>query len=491
LTAGSLLVALGLFVTKTNYWGIVIFLTIAASAALFAHSNNLPTENLHSFLKNIERLRGVVSSYPTEHQDRTSFLVTSKLLPGKIQVHYHHPGRDGIKIEYGDELELTQQPEIQTSFEDFDYQKYLLSRDTWAVTQIWSAQKITVIRRNQGESLLQWGFTMRQQLFAKIDQILNQPVAALLKGLLFGDRSELGPEIESSFRDAGVMHVLAVSGLHLGILIGLFWSLLRAFRFSFTKIYLTLIPLVVLYLTIVGFKTSLVRASIMFAFVALGWVIAERGWILRRWVDPMQGLAAAALVILLITPMALYDVSFQMSFAATAGILLALQLFLPILDEWQLRWENLKIIKHSRLTRQATRFAKGITIFFVVSLSAQIAVAPIIGFQFERVYLATLLANFAIVPLATLAIWLSIPLLVTSFYWPMASEILSLIENEVLFAMIAASTFFANLPGNYLILDDQIRWTALALVPVLLSAPAFWQIQILLQRQIPTYPKSL
>lgn len=486
----TLLMAIGLFLMKNRFWPALLLLAVSATAVLFAEVNRLPIEDLYSNVSRIERVRGEISSYPTEHPDRTSFELTPEHLPGKIQIHYHHPARDGIQLDLGDRVEIAQNLQIPENFADFDYQSYLLSRDIWAVAHVWSAQEIKVIRRNNSSSLIKWGYKQRQKIFTTIDRVIDQPQAGLLKGLLFGDRSELGDELETQFRDAGVMHVLAVSGLHLGILIGLFWAILRFCRFPFTAIYISLMPLIFLYLTIVGFKTSLVRASMMFAFVALGWVIAERGLILKRWIDPMQGLAAAALLIMIITPMAVYDVSFQLSFAATAGILLALQYALPILTDWQHRCERSRVLQHPNLIKRVTRFAKGVTIFFVVSLAAQLSVAPLIGLQFDRLYVTTLLANFAIVPLATMAIWFSIPTLIASGLVPPIAPLAASIENSLLAALTSTAEIFAKLPGNYFEIGHAVQLAALAVLPLLLSAPTFWQLEVMFQRGISHHSTS-
>lgn len=114
--------------------------------------------------------------------------------------------------------------------------------------------------------MLHWGYDLRQMLFAQIERYLSFEQSALLKGLLFGERESLPKEIEESFRDAGVMHVLVASGANLGMIIALLALLVSWRGFNFTKLYFLATPIVIIYLLIVGFELSLLRATAMFFF---------------------------------------------------------------------------------------------------------------------------------------------------------------------------------------------------------------------------------
>ncbi|MCL6642567.1 MAG: ComEC/Rec2 family competence protein, partial [Candidatus Bipolaricaulota bacterium] len=251
-------------------------------------------------------------------------------------------------------------------------------------------------------------------------------------------------EIERAFRNACVMHVLAVSGANLGMILALLALVLRWWGFNFTKLYFLAAPVVLLYLLVVGFEVSLVRATVMFFFLTVGFVFAERGWMLKRWADPLQSLATAALAILLFDPEALFEASFQLSFAGTLGILLAVIYLWPHIQK-RLQ-PTPQPPREESLRRRAVR---GLVIFVLVSLAAQLAVAPVIAYQFHRVYLwGAILGNLVIVPLVTIALWGGIFLLIASALpLPPIVILIGYLEGLLLQILISLSEFFAGLPG--------------------------------------------
>jgi len=474
ITLGLLLPVTILYHFQHTQWPLGMLLLLTSLGALVYAQTRLPVEQLYPVLENLAAVRSVVVNYPDHRPERSSFVIQPQGMPGFLQIFYYHPSGKYKTVHYGDELELSARFEMPWQFEDFDYREYLQTRNIWGVGSLWSAQGIRVQRERAGSPILHWGYEARLQVFARIDRHIPQPASGLLKGLLFGERAYLSEGIEMSFRDAGVMHVLAVSGLNLGILLGLFWAALRLFRFSATQIYLVLPPMVFLYLLLVGFEVSLVRASLMLGFVAMGWVIAERGWILKRWIDPLQGLSVAALLILIWTPSALFDVSFQLSFAATAGILLVTQIVLPL---WQEHRERLRMqwkVDSSLPRRILFRGGEMTLLFLLISLAAQLAVAPLLAHHFHRVYLGALLANLAVVPLATAALWLGVPfLLASTLAWVPVAAVLGNLECWLLERLIDVTDFFAHLPGAYLVLEGGMHLVFLVALPLIFS-PAAW-----------------
>jgi len=481
------LIVLGIFIAtgaafrlRVPHRHTLIILLAVGLGALFYIQDRLPVERLYPLLDGLKTVRGMVSNYPTHRPERSSFVLDPQDLPGSLQIFYYHPHGAYKPVHYGDLLEIEARFRVPWQFEDFDYREYLRTRGIWGVGSIWSAKQIRLLEGRQGHPLLQWGYRARLYLFELIDRYLPAPGGALLKGLLFGERAYLSEEIEAGFRDAGVMHVLAVSGLHLGILVGLFWALLRLFRLSATQIYISLIPLVVMYLAIVGFKVSLVRASLMFAFVALGWVVAERGLILRSWMDPLQGLSAAALLILVFAPQALFDVSFQLSFAATLGIVIALQFALP---RWQAFSKGLraKPAADASLWRRALfKLGEMVGFLTLISAAAQLAVAPVLAYHFHRVYLGALLANLIVVPLVTVALWLGVFVLLAGVIIAPLAQGLGALEGQVLMLLIHVTRTLAKLPWAYMVIDRGAQLALIVLLPSILSPYALKGVEMAL-----------
>jgi competence protein ComEC len=216
----------------------------------------------------------------------------------------------------------------------------------------------------------------------------------MAQSLMFGDRSALPESIEDAFSRTGLMHLLAVSGLHLGIFLGGAWWGLRRLGLRPRVAYPLVGALVLLALVVVGPRVSLVRAGLLFAFLALGSVLADCGIILRRWIHPLNGLAAAAMVILLMRPGALVDAGFQLTMAATGSILIA---FSP--SGWGTR-----IARNPRLSR-AWKGWRWLIRLLVVSAAAQAGAAPVIAWHFEAFHPLSIVVNLVAVPLAGMSLW--------------------------------------------------------------------------------------
>jgi len=451
---------------------VLLFLAIISLGALMYTNSRLPAQALYSKVARMKSVEGAVVSYPLNKADRSAFVLKPKDEIGYLQVfYYHRDSSDWLRVNYGDVLKLTGRFQIPWEFEDFNYREYLLQRNIWGVVSIRAGSQIERLDENQGNSILHWGYRAREFLFALIDKYLSAPQAGLLKGLLFGERAFLSKEIEESFRDAGVMHVLAVSGMNLGMILVIFWWALRLFKFSHTKIHLIALPFVLFYLLVVGFEVSLLRATIIFLFVALGLVVAERGLILKSWADLFQALSAAALAILVFQPQALFDVSFQLSFAATAAILF----FLPPVQKLLERWQVEKASK-TVLDRVIRRSRGWLAVSLAVSIAAQLGVMPILAYSFNRVYLLALFANLIVVPLVTLALWGGILVLVLGVLKLSAvASLLGALEGWLLSVLSASVDFFADVPLSY------VGFGRGAVILIILAFPAILSLRLILE----------
>ena len=211
-----------------------------------------------------------------------------------------------------------------------------------------------------------WPVRVRHESVAAIGRALPPTSAALLAGLLLGDRTELPRDIDDAFRRAGVYHVLAVSGFNVGILAASVWALCRLLRLPHRASAVTAIIVVIGFALVVGPEPSVLRAVVMAVLV----LVAS---LLDRDASVTNSLALAALVILAVRPSDLFDPGFQLSFAATLGIVIA-----PL--------------------------PRGMVLgALAVSAAAQLAVLPISLTHFNQLSTIGLIANLGVVPLAGVA----------------------------------------------------------------------------------------
>ena len=206
---------------------------------------------------------------------------------------------------------------------------------------------------------------------------------AVLAAMTLGDKSAMTRELRDVYAVSGASHVLALSGLHLGIIYMLLSLLIVGRRLRYV-----ILPVVVLaiwaFVLLTGLPVSVVRAAVMISLYALLSLI-------HRGHFSLNALSLAALLILTVSPDSLWDVGFQLSFAAMVAILTVQPLLARPVSETYL------------FDRPVLRWLWGIV---TVSVAAQIGTAPLIAYYFGRLPLYFLLTNLLVIPAATVIIWL-------------------------------------------------------------------------------------
>ena len=233
---------------------------------------------------------------------------------------------------------------------------------------------------------------LQLQLYQRLaDTGLKGDELATVGALTLGYKEDIDPEVKRHFQASGAAHVLAVSGLHTGILYGvLLWFLTIGGRFKpmhenqTGRCAISLIIIVFMwgYAWLTGLTPSVVRAVLMVT-------IFEVGRMVYRQAFSLNTIAAAAVLILLVRPSDLFSVSFQLSFSATAAIVLMAQEGEKALHrhKWLHTWKG-----------RVLSWALGI---IIISLAAQLGTLPITMFYFKQVSTYFLLTNLIVLPIAT------------------------------------------------------------------------------------------
>ena len=239
---------------------------------------------------------------------------------------------------------------------------------------------------------------------------------AVVAAMALGDRSALTKELKETYSKTGASHVLALSGLHLGIIYALLSMLVVGRRWQMiTQVATVLSIWAFVFLT--GMSASVVRSAVMltvYALLALG----------HRQKMSVNTLAFTAIVMLLVTPKALFDVGFQMSFMAVFSILLFVPLFYrPFSAEYL-------------MTHRAVSWLWGMV---AVSVAAQIGVAPLIAYYFGRFSCYFLLTNFIVIPAATIILYLALGTLLIPSLGVVLASMVGLLNTTLL--------YIATIPG--------------------------------------------
>jgi len=264
----------------------------------------------------------------------------------------------------------------------------------------------------QKNNLFRWASEIRQKIknYLKSNG-LNSKQLALANSLLLGDRQELSAEILKDFKSAGTIHILAISGLHIGILLVFLNFLFYPVKRYSQWLYLSLILLFLwLYAFMTGFSPSVLRAVIMFSFL-------QTGLMLKRRSNVYNSLFAAALLLLIINPDYLFQVGFQMSFAAVFSIVSFYPLFEKIFVSF---------------SKPLLNYIKDL---FLVSLSAQLGILPVSLFYFHQFPVYFWLANLLIIPLLFVVLSTGFGLMILALLninWIWAVKIFGLLLNTLM-----------------------------------------------------------
>ena len=244
---------------------------------------------------------------------------------------------------------------------------------------------------------------------------------AIVAAMTLGDRSHVPTELREVYNVTGGAHVFALSGLHLSIIFMLLTLLMPTFRHPKLSIAIPL-TLVWAYVLLVGPHASVVRAAVMMTLYGVGRILARHS-------RPVDVIAAAAVLMLIVKPHWLFDAGFQMSFLAVLSICMLYNgIFYTLYN--LIRYRSLNHDRHAELMLQdpmveikepwSTRLLSFVIGLFSVSLAAQIGVAPLVAFYFHRFSCYFWITNFFVSPAAILIIGLSLLLLIASLLLPSA-----------------------------------------------------------------------
>lgn len=273
--------------------------------------------------------------------------------------------------------------------------------------------------------------TFRSQIEKQYQQLeLQSADYAIVSAMTIGDKQYLDTQTKDVFSKTGASHVLAVSGLHVGIIFQLFILVLGGRRRSPVTISIAIISIWA-YTMMIGMPASAIRASIMtsvYCFVLL----------LRRNALSINGLMLSALIMLCVNPQNLFNISFQMSFLAVLSIVVLYKktFYIITLDKYPQR----------PLLNKIFRWIWGMV---ALSFAAQIGTMPIIVFYFGRISCYSLLSNFIAIPAATLIIYFSV-LYLLCFCIPLLQQMIGYLLTTVAHFTNKSLAWCSHLPGAHI-----------------------------------------
>ena len=268
-------------------------------------------------------------------------------------------------------------------------------------------------------------------------QYMSEDSAELMYSMLFGDRSELGEEIRESFTLTGLAHVLAVSGLHVGLIVAILLWILKFFKAGKKTQFIVILLTLILYVYMADFRYSIMRASIMFLILLFNRLFLRR-------IETISSISLAAIIILILFPHSILSLSFQLSFACLIGIAL---FYRPISG-----WLEKKVFTPVQ-PWWVDKFRKGLVTGLTLYLVTAITTFPLLVGTFGYFPLIGLIANVLLLPIIILAFQMSVIALVTWVGFP-----LLWVVDRMIWLVLRVSDWLAAISWQRLEITQQGFW---------------------------------
>jgi competence protein ComEC len=331
---------------------------------------------------------------------------------------------DTQNLNIGEKISLKariRKPFTSTNPSQFDYSAYLRNFNTFT-SSYGEENSLQIIKDNPS---CRWKFLQslnntRNRILNIHSRYLKSPNLEILGGIVFGDDAVSTPEnIKNSFINSGLLHILAASGMNVAFIYTFWFFILRFLRVPFKPRVFSGMFVVILYTLMTGLGASVIRAALMLLFVLAGKLI-------DRDTHSVSLLSFVAVIMLIYNPAYINDVSFQLSFLVTLGLLTTANVVSQKLDKIP-NWLKIPIL---------------------IPVIAQIWVAPVQMFYFNSFSLYSVLANISTVSLLSIISFCGFVSSVISVFQPIADftcKFFDFFLNYLLNILVYISNFFANL----------------------------------------------
>ncbi len=263
---------------------------------------------------------------------------------------------------------------------EFSYRDYLALNNIFATIHVYGYSKVSVSEQRETnwffEKII---FPSKNFITRTILVAMKGDEANFLIGLLLGDRTDISAEIKSAFINTGTIHVLAVSGSHVALVVVIIYAFFGVLRLPRSPKIIATIFAIIYYMYLTNATPSVVRASLMAIVVLLGKLVQEKSSVYNN-------LGISAVIIFLVEPKQLFDVGFQLSFSAV----FSMTYFYPKLEF---------LIKNIPQSLARYTWIEKVMQLFALTLAAQIGTIPFTAYYFGKVSLISFVANLIVVPL--------------------------------------------------------------------------------------------
>ena len=372
------------------------------------------------------RFKGIVGEIKFKETDESKYVIKIIKIEDGERV-YNLDEKIALKIlgeknlELGDTLIFdgkVKEPMTNTNPKLFNYRLSLLSDKIYTTMTIKDYSIVQVDSENK-ELRYKVRTKFQKDIERLFDHNLNGANSSLMKSIVLGEYAYLEDENISKYRDLGLAHVLAVSGLHIGIIAGFIVFSLSHLGIKRGWTYLITLTIIWFYGFLIGFPPSLLRANIMMTILFLSRILAEP-------YDSLNSLFLSMAILLIINPFWIFKVGFQLSYLATFSIIY----FTPRIVSLFYPYKNKQIYVLSGI------------------LGVQIGLLPLQAYYFNEIPILTIIANLFIAPLLSLGLILGGTMVGLYYSIPKLNSILALVLEMVLNLQFKLVNLLHKMPLN-------------------------------------------
>jgi competence protein ComEC len=340
---------------------------------------------------------------------------------------------------YGEVIRLRGRLKTPPENEDFSYRDYLARQ---GVHSYMTKTDVTILPGNGGNFLEAGMFALKSRALDITYRLFPDPEASLLAGILLGVDNGLTDDLQQAFKDTGTSHIIAISGFNISIIAAIFLSLFGRVFGPRRGAFFAAVG-IIFYTLLVGAEAAVVRAAVM-------GVVALFARHFGRRQDGLNTLFLAAAGMALFNPFYLQDVGFQLSFAATLGLVL----YAEPLSQFATR-----LLTKINLPQSTVEKISGpISDFFLLTLAAQITTLPIMAYQFNRLSLVSFIANPFILPVQPAVMILGGLADILGMIFLPLGQIAAFIAWPFVTYTIRMVNFFAGVPGAAVSVDFPLTY---------------------------------
>ena len=412
---------------------LLAYIQLAAAGFFFTYQKDIKNHPNHLLNSNkeIKAYIGTVISYDEPKPNSIANRINVKKvfdgnmweeMKGEVLI-YH---RSGQGLSSGDLVLVSGSPQkIQAPNNpfEFDYRKFMQNQQV--SHQHFIGEKFEKIGNLTENPIEAFFINIRSEILSGMDTLIHDRQAnQIAKAILLGQKKDMDRDISDAYVTAGAMHILAVSGLHVGIVYGFFFLFIKPYRLKVKKrvIYLSIIILLIWgYALLTGMSPSVMRAATMFSLMAMAQMKSRNPSI-------FNAIALSAVVLLLYDPFLIYAVGFQLSYLALIGILVIQPLLV-------------------RLWSPTNRIVDYIWQITTVSFAAQLTTFPISAYYFHVFPTYFAIANLVAIPGAFLMMALGVPLMLL-IKVPYISSVLAWLTEKTIIVVNTLIFWFQELPGS-------------------------------------------